>query len=77
VYALKQSLRKSEEDEYKKYISEEDIAYINSESNKANAILTLQTRDLSQLYASKSIDGYKFIELNNLLTSFCDSMGKE
>jgi len=76
IYALKQSLRKSNEDEYKKYISEDDIAFIDSESNKTNALLSLQTRDLNQLYSNNSIDGFKFIELNKLLYNFCNEMGK-
>lgn len=46
LYALKQSLRKSNENEYKKYISEEEISIIERQSNKANALLSLQTRDL-------------------------------
>ncbi len=77
LYALKQGLRKSVEDEYKKYISDEDIASIAPESNKANALLALQTRDLSLLYASSNdIDGFKFTELNRMLVNFCDEMGK-
>lgn len=76
LYALKQALRKDENEEYKKYVSAEDIAEIESESNKANALLNLQTRDLSELYSSKVIDGFQFIELNKMLVHFCDEMGK-
>ncbi len=76
LYALKQGLRKDKNEEYKKYISAEDIASVESESNKANALLTLQTRDLDELYASKAIDGFKFLELNKMLVNFCDEMGK-
>jgi putative membrane protein len=76
LYALKQVLRNSNDEEYKTYISDEDMAYIESESNKANALLTLQTRDLNDLYASNAIDGFKFLELNKTLDNFCSEMGK-
>lgn len=76
LYALKENLRKSGDKEYRKYLSDEDIVFIESESNKANAILTLQTKDLNHLYASNRIDGFRFIQLNKMLISFCDEMGK-
>jgi putative membrane protein len=75
IYALKQALRKSNNEEYKKYISDEDLAYIESESNKANALLTLQARDLNELYDSKVIDGFKYLEFNKMLNSFNSAMG--
>jgi putative membrane protein len=76
LYALKENLRKSNNEEYKKYISDEEIASIEPELNKANALLTLQTRDLNELYSSNAIDGFKFLELNKMLVNFCDEMGK-
>ena len=59
LYALKQNLRKSTDNEYKKYISESDISVVSSESNKPNALLSLQTKDLNELYDSNVIDGFK------------------
>lgn len=76
LYALKQNLRKSTDNEYKKYISESDIAIVSSESNTPNALLSLQTKDLNELYDSNAIDGFKFIELNKMLINFSDEMGK-
>lgn len=76
LYALKENLRKSSDKEYKKYLSKEDIALIEAETNKANAILNLQTKDLNDLYASNVVDGFRFIELNKMLISFCDDMGR-
>lgn len=76
LYALKQSLRKSDDDTYQKYISEEDRAFVASQSDKAVALLTLQTADLNRLYAANRIDGFKFLELNKMLISFCDQTGK-
>ncbi|WP_274475130.1 bestrophin family protein [Mangrovimonas aestuarii] len=76
LYALKQALRKTSDNEYKKYLSENDIAYVEQESNKPNAILTIQTKELNQLYGENRFDGFKFIELNKMLVNFCDHMGK-
>ena len=76
LYAIKQSLRKSQAKEYQKFISEADIAYVESESNIANALLAVQTKDLNELYETKVIDGFKFLELNKLLISFTDGVGK-
>lgn len=75
LYALKQNLRNSSEDEYKRHISKDDAELIALESNKANGILSLQAKDLSQLLASNKIDVFKFIELNKILINFCDAMG--
>lgn len=76
LYALKQTLRKSKAKEYQKFISDADIAFVESESNIANALLAIQTKDLNELYETNVIDGYKFLELNKLLISFSDGMGK-
>lgn len=76
LYALKQNLRKSPEDEYKRYISDADIIFITSESNKSNALLSLQTKDLNELYTLGIIDGFRFTELNKMLVNFCNEMGK-
>jgi len=75
LYALKQNLRNSSEDEYKRYLSKDDAELIVLESNKANGILSLQAKDLSQLLASNTIDIFKFIELNKGLINFCNAMG--
>lgn len=76
LYALKENLRKSTALEYKRYLSEEDITYLESNSNKANALLNLQTKDLHELYQSDIIEGFRFAELNKILINFCDEMGK-
>ncbi|AWV97351.1 bestrophin family protein [Arcticibacterium luteifluviistationis] len=76
VYALKENLRDSNAKEYLKYLSEEDQAYIANESNKPNAILSIQTRELNEAYNNGEIDGFKFLELNKMLVNFCNEMGK-
>lgn len=76
VYALKTVLRKRPDDYYTRYLTAEEIETVQKQSNIPNAILNLQTRDLQQLRASGSIDGFYFIELNQLLVKHCDSMGQ-
>ena len=76
LYALKEKLRKQPVGEYLKYISEKDQEAIQGDSNQANAILNLQSRDLNTLYKQGKIDGFQFMELNKMLVNFCDGMGK-
>jgi len=76
LYALKQNLRKSAAVEYKKHLSKNDLNYIESHSNKANALLNLQTKDINEIYLNQIIDGFQFAELNKLIINFCDEMGK-
>lgn len=76
LYALKSYLRGMSNDGISlRYLSKEDEEEIANSSNKHNAILGLQARDLQQLSANGQIDGFRFIEINELLTRFCDSMG--
>ncbi len=76
VYALNRALRNSSETDYLDHLSDEDQSRIKDESNKANAILNLQSRDLNKLYQSNKIDGFQFMQLNQMLINFCDEMGK-
>jgi putative membrane protein len=76
VYELNYYLRNFADFSYQKYLDEEDIAYINKQSNKHNAILSCQTSDLNKLYESGMIDGFKFLELNQTLRLLCDDMGR-
>ncbi|WP_316793782.1 bestrophin family protein [Pedobacter frigoris] len=76
LYALKSYLRGAiNDDTPTRYLSEHDEQEIAGASNKHNAILSLQAKDLQQLSAQGHIDGFKFIELNEMLTRFCDAMG--
>lgn len=75
LYALKANLRGTVDEIYTKYITEEEKAELNQHANKHNAILNIQSRDLQQLYANKIIDGYQFIQLNEMLVRLTDSMG--
>lgn len=75
LYALKASLRGTVDEIYIKYISEEELKEIGKHSNKHNAILNIQSRDLQKLSKSNEIDGFRFIEINEMLVRFSDSMG--
>jgi len=75
LYALKASLRGTTDEIYIKYLSEEDLREIGRHSNTHNAILNLQSRDLQRLSKLNAIDGFRFIEINELLNRFSDSMG--
>ncbi|WP_335966648.1 bestrophin family ion channel [Galbibacter sp. PAP.153] len=75
LYALKDNLRNSNFQDYRAYLSKEDIIAVEKESNKSNAILNLQSEDLEKLRSQDAIDGFKFLEFNKMLINFCDEMG--
>ncbi|MDO7742722.1 MAG: hypothetical protein MUP99_03080 [Pedobacter sp.] len=75
LYALKANLRGAVDETYSQYLDEKDIKEINGHTNVPNAILTIQTRELQTLSASGMIDGFRFMEMNQLLVKFTDEMG--
>ncbi|MES2828987.1 MAG: bestrophin family ion channel [Bacteroidota bacterium] len=75
LYALKASLRGTTDEIYTKYLSAEDLSEITNHTNTHNAILNLQARDIQILSKNGAIDGFKFLELNQMLNRFTDSMG--
>lgn len=75
LYALKANLRGAVDEIYIKYLTEEDLKEIERHNNAHNAILNIQSRDLQKLSKSGDIDGFRFIEINEMLTRFSDSMG--
>jgi putative membrane protein len=76
LYALKSKLRYSNDQTHLNFINDTDKEYLSNKSNKANAILDLQTKDLGSLYKDGILDGFRFIELNQMVVNFCDGMGK-
>jgi putative membrane protein len=76
VYALKASLRKVNDDAYKKYLTPGDVDKVATSVNIPNAILELQSHDLEQLVKQNKIDGFRFLTLNDMIVNFCDGMGK-
>jgi len=75
LYALKSMLRDSADTSWHNYLSEEDIAELTLHSNKHNALLHLQSRDLQMLSDDGVIDGFRFMQLDSLLVKFSDEMG--
>ena len=75
LYALKANLRGAVDETYSQYLDEKDIKEIKGHTNVPNAILTIQTRELQTLSASGMIDGFRFMEMNQLLVKFTDEMG--
>jgi len=75
LYALKASLRGTVDEINIKYLTEEDLSEIEKHNNKHNALLNIQSRDLQMLSKANAIDGFRFIEINEMLTRFSDSMG--
>jgi putative membrane protein len=76
VYALKENLRRKTEGYYEQYLSKSELQQVKQESNVANAILTFQAIDLQRLSENKSIDAFRFAQMNNLITAFTEHMGK-
>jgi putative membrane protein len=75
LYALKANLRSAVDETYSQYLDAEDVKEISTHTNVHNAILTLQSRELQQLSNDGLIDGFRFMELNQLLVKFSDEMG--
>lgn len=76
VYALKEGLRGKKDGYYKRFLTPEEVAKVTQESNVHNAILTLNAVTLQQLSDANIIDGFRFLQFNQLLTAFTDHMGK-
>jgi putative membrane protein len=76
LYLLKDSLRKINTGDYKKYLSEEDLKKIDGLKNGYNAIMDIQFRQLGELYKQGNLDGFQFTVLNNTLTNISNDMGR-
>ncbi len=76
LYALKQNLRGTSTNDYRRFLSETDTTYLETQSNKANAILNLQSKALHEMYCDDIIEGFRFAELNKMLINFTDETGK-
>jgi putative membrane protein len=76
LYLLKDSLRKINTGDYKKYLSEEDLEKISGVTYGYNAIMDIQFRRLGELHHQGMIDGFQFTVLNNTLTNISNDMGR-
>ncbi len=75
LYALKENLRGDSKKAYKKYLIPREFEHVELESNIHNAILNNQSKDLEYLNKKGWIDGFRFIEMNEMIINFCDEMG--
>lgn len=75
IYALKANLRGAVDEIYIKYLSEEDRMEVGQQTNAHNAILNIQAREIQRLLKAEKIDGFKFLQLNEMLIRLTDSMG--
>ncbi|MGI9546214.1 MAG: bestrophin family protein, partial [Flavobacteriaceae bacterium] len=75
LYALKSNLRGDDKKHYRKYISSEECIEVETHSNKHNAILNLQSKELKNFVTRDWINGFEFLELNKMLICFSDEMG--
>jgi len=64
------------EEEFKKVLSAEEVAYVMSKKNKANAVLSLQSKHLKRLKESGHIWEFSFLELENVVKEFFTLQGK-
>ena len=75
LYALKAALRGADTNGYTRYLTDDEAEHIRSYTNTHNILLQWQSRDLKMLLANNSIDGFRFIQMDSLLTKFSDEMG--
>lgn len=75
LYALKANLRGAVDENYIQYLEPSEIQEIAKHTNIPNAILIMQSRDLQQLNLDGKIDGFRLMEMSQLLVRFSDGMG--
>ncbi|MCK5281680.1 MAG: hypothetical protein KAK04_24180 [Cyclobacteriaceae bacterium] len=76
IILLRNRLRDQNTGEELKYLNEHDKKELENQSHKANAILTLQGKDLNTAEKSKYLDVIRMAQVNEMLNRFSDSMGK-
>lgn len=62
--------------ELKKYIPASELAYVLTTKNRAVQLMSLQSKTTKELYESKEIDSYQFVEMQKLIRDFFDQQGK-
>ncbi|MEG0925770.1 bestrophin family protein [Chryseobacterium sp.] len=73
TYALGESLRKLPfSDKVQKYLDENKISAVNI----PNALLDAHSKQLQKIAASKELTDFQQMQLNDMITRLCDSMGK-
>lgn len=63
------------EDELRNYLSPEELADVMAHTNKANYIISLQSKELRRLREQHLIDDFRHMELEKLLIEFLNQQG--
>jgi putative membrane protein len=64
------------EDEIARFLSHEELTYILTKKNRATQLIHLQSNDLRKLREAGLIDGFRHIEMENLLVNLYEQQGK-
>jgi len=64
------------EDELAKYISDDELRYVLSTKNRAVQLMSLQSKTIKELFESKKIDSYQFVEMQKMIKDFYDQQGR-
>jgi putative membrane protein len=76
-YALGKGLRKSDPMPIiRKFVSEEEAAFVDEFDCKHIGLLQLHARDLNNAHKQGWLNSYQQIEIDGTITRLCDSMGK-
>lgn len=76
-YALAQSLRKKDPIKpIKPLLTPEEYAFVKDFDHIPNALLMLHAKDLKNALDNKHLNPYQQVEMDEILTKLCDSMGK-
>lgn len=62
--------------ELAKYIPSDEMTYILGTKNKAAQLMALQSKTIKELYETKEIDDYRFVEMQRMVKDFYDQQGK-
>ena len=75
LYAVKKSLRGEQDPDFFRYVSDMDWVKVKDHSNIPNALLVCQSDDLVYLYKNGNIDGFQFMQLNQMITEHTNDLG--
>lgn len=62
--------------ELQQYLSEEEIKYLQTKSNKATQLLKIQSERLQQLRDENKFEDFRHMEFHHLIVSFYEDQGK-
>ena len=64
------------DDELNRYLSPDELTYVRKKKNSATHIISLQSKELKELFNTKLIDNFRFIILEKKLADFYDQQGQ-